>query len=262
MTSNLIEIKNLTLAFNVDRNSLQVLNSISLNISNNETVVILGPSGCGKSTLLKLIGGLKLNAEISGTISIDGKSPYNFKKNGNVGFAFQNPVLLRWRNVFENVLLPLELKGNITSNEKNQVIDALSRTGIIDFQNSFPNELSGGMKQRVNLARTIVHNPKLLLLDEPFGSLDELSRLKLNYELRGIIKSNSYSTILITHSLREALLIGDTIIILTHRPASIHKVFSNPLTEDIVPGIETSANFNKELKSLTEIFLELEHHEK
>lgn len=261
MTNNLIEIEQLSLAFKAGRDTLTVLNKISLNILNNETVVILGPSGCGKSTLLKLIGGLKLNAEISGAITIDGKSPDDFKKYGNVGFAFQNPVLLRWRNVFENVLLPLELKGTITSHEKNQVIDALSLTGIIDFQNSFPNELSGGMKQRVNLARAIVHNPKLLLLDEPFGSLDELSRLKLNFELRGIIKSNSYSSILITHSLREALLIGDTIIILSHRPANIHTIFENPIEEEILPGIETSTIFNRELKSLTDIFLELEHHE-
>ncbi len=259
MDQSFISIKNLSLSFGKKNKELLVLNDISLNICKNETLVILGPSGCGKSTLLKLIGGLKLEAMIKGTITINNQIPSDFKRNGNVGFAFQNPVLLRWRNVYENVLLPLELKEKEILNNKDLVYNALTLTGIVDFKNAYPNELSGGMKQRVNLARTIVHIPELLLLDEPFGSLDELSRLKLNMELKEIIKSHTYTSVLITHSLREALLLGDRIIILTHRPAQVYKTFIPSLREEVKSGIETSPDFNKELKRLTDIFSELEH---
>lgn len=257
-----VNINNLSLSFGNKTNELKVLNNITLKISTAETLVILGPSGCGKSTLLKLIGGITLDADILGQITISDKHPIDFKKDGKVGFAFQNPVLLRWRNVFENVILPLELKGELTESDNSKTIETLKITGIEDFKNAYPNELSGGMKQRVNLARTIVHNPELLLLDEPFGSLDELSRLKLNFELREIIKTHSYTTILITHSLREAILLGDEIVILSHRPASVYKTFTPQLKREIKTGIETTIEFNQELKRLTDLFLELENGKK
>lgn len=262
MSNDKVHINELSLSFGDKTNDLKVLNNITLNIPTSETLVILGPSGCGKSTLLKLIGGINLDAKISGIIKIDDKKPDDFKKDGKVGFAFQNPVMLRWRNVYENVILPLELKGILTEKDKIKTIETLKITGIEDFKNAFPNELSGGMKQRVNLARTIVHNPELLLLDEPFGSLDELSRLKLNYELREIIKTNSFTTILITHSLREAILLGDRIVILSHRPASLYKSFIPHLDSEIKVGIETTLEFNQELKKLTDLFLELENGKK
>jgi NitT/TauT family transport system ATP-binding protein len=252
----------LSLKFGNNTNELEVLKDIDFDVHSTETVVILGPSGCGKSTLLKLIGGIALDAKVSGNIEIDSIKPESYKKDGKVGFAFQNPVLLRWRNVFENVILPLELKGTPTQNDNNKTLDALKITGIDEFKNAYPNELSGGMKQRVNLARTIVHNPELLLLDEPFGSLDELSRLKLNFELREIIRANSYTTILITHSLREAILLGNRVIILTHRPATLYKIFTPQLSQDIKPGVETTTEFNQELKRLTDLFIEIENGKK
>ncbi len=254
-----IQINNLSLSFGDKTNELRILDNINLRIYDSETLVILGPSGCGKSTLLKLIGGITLEAKTSGEVQINKKSPSIFKKDGKIGFAFQNPVLLRWRNVFENVILPLELKRFPTENDKIKTLDTLKITGIAEFRNAYPNELSGGMKQRVNLARTIVHNPELLLLDEPFASLDELSRLKLNFELREIIKTHNYTTILITHSLREAILLGDRIIVLTHRPARLYKVFIPQLNQRIKAGIETTTEFNYELKRLTDLFLELEN---
>lgn len=262
MGSHLIEVSKLSLLFWKNNDSLKVLDNLSLTVDEHETIVIVGPSGCGKSTLLKLIGGLNVTAEISGSISIDGKNPRDFKNFGDVGFAFQNPVLLNWRTVLENVMLPLELKAPISSNEINMSLNALKLAGIEDFKNSFPKELSGGMKQRVNLARAIVHNPDLLLLDEPLGSLDELSRLKLNYELRSILKNHKFTTILVTHSLREALILGTKIIILSHRPARLYNVLTPNIGGEIVSGIETSTSFNKELKRLTEILFELEDEKK
>jgi len=221
--------------------------------------VIIGPSGCGKTTLLKLIGGLNVTANISGAVSISNQPTNLFKKGGKVGFAFQNPVLFKWRNVFENVMLPLEIQSNDIENKEKEVISALSAMGIEDFKSVFPSELSGGMMQRVNLARTIVHKPELLLLDEPFGSLDDLSRLKLNYELHDLIKSNSYTTILITHSLREALILADRIIILSKRPATIFKEFLPKLAKTKSMGYETSTEYNTELARLSKIFLQLDN---
>lgn len=260
--NNKININELSLSFGNKNDELNVLNNITLGIYEKETLVVIGPSGCGKSTLLKLIGGLTLDAKITGNIKIDNNEPNNFKKDSKVGFAFQNSVLLRWRSVFENVALPLELKGDLTEKDKHKITETLKITGIADFKNAFQNELSGGMKQRVNLARAIVHNPELLLLDEPFGSLDELSRLELNFELRKIIKANSFTTILITHSLREAILLGDRIIILSHRPASVYKTFIPQLNREIKIGVETTVEFNQELKRLTDLFLELEYGKK
>jgi len=261
MSNDKVQINELSLSFVDKTNDLKVLKNITLNAFTSETLVILGPSGCGKSTLLKLIGGIRLDAKISGNIKIDDKKPDEFKRDGKIGFAFQNPVMLRWRNVFENVILPLELKGIITEKDRIKTLETLKITGIEDFKNAYPNELSGGMKQRVNLARTIVHNPELLLLDEPFGSLDELSRLKLNFELREIIKNDSFTTILITHSLREAILLGDRIVILSHRPASLYQTFIPHLKSEIKPGIETTLDFNLELKRLMDL-LELENGKK
>lgn len=254
-----ISINNLSLSFNGKKENLNVLDNISLNIYDEETLVIIGPSGCGKTTLLKLIGGLDINANTKGHILISNKLPSKYKEGGKVGFAFQNPVLFKWRNVYENVMLPLEIQNNEIKTRENDVLEALSIMGIEDFKMVYPSELSGGMKQRVNLARTIVHKPKLLLLDEPFGSLDDLSRLKLNYELNKLIESNRYTTILITHSLREALILADRIIILSNRPAKIFEEFIPSLKKSKSMGYETSIEFNSELARLSKIFLQLDN---
>jgi len=253
-----IRIEDLSLSFFHNSYELKVIDKISFEVFENETIAVLGPSGCGKSTLLKLIGGLNLDAIQSGNISIDQESPICYRKKGKTGFAFQNPVLLKWRNVFDNVMLPLELKNIDSENSNKKVYEVLRLTGLKEFAFVYPNELSGGMKQRVNLARTIVHDPDLLLLDEPFGSLDEISRLKLNFILRRLLRMRKYTAIMVTHSLREALLISDRIILLTNRPSNVFYQFKPKLKNEVYPGIETSIEFNIELERLTHYFLKLE----
>lgn len=256
MNNSYINIENLSLSFLNKEGKLDVLNDISLSIERNEFISILGPSGCGKTTLLKVIGGIEPNhSELKGTVTINNSSPKDFKANGQVGFAFQNPVLLEWLTVADNVKLPLKLLS--IPNTEETITKSLNTVGMADFRNAYPSELSGGMKQRVNMARTLVHNPKLLLLDEPFGSLDEVSRLQLNYELRKIVKSGDYTTLLVTHSLREALILSDRIFILSNRPGKVYDVYMPKKKEDKSIGYETSIKFNEELKALTDKFLDV-----
>jgi len=254
MNNSYINIENLSLSFLNKEGKLDVLDDLNLSIKRNEFISILGPSGCGKTTLLKVIGGIEPNhSEFTGTVSVNNLSPKAFKENGQVGFAFQNPVLLEWLTVADNVKLPLKLLS--IPNAEETITEALDTIGMSDFRSAYPSELSGGMKQRVNMARTLVHNPKLLLLDEPFGSLDEVSRLQLNYELRKIVKSGNYTTLLVTHSLREALILSDRIFILSNRPGSVYDVYVPNQQEDKSIGYETSIKFNEELKVLTDKFL-------
>ena len=252
--SVIININDLSLSFPKKNGELNVLDKINLSIKENEFISILGPSGCGKTTLLKLIGGIPpTNSKITGKILIKNETPINYKDNGKIGFAFQNPILLNWLKVFDNVKLPLKLLNK--PNQVEKVLSTLETVGMKNFSESYPSELSGGMKQRVNLARTLVHNPSLLLLDEPFGSLDEISRLQLNYELSKIIKSGNYTTILVTHSIREALILSDRIIILTNRPGKIYKEYVPKSSGEKIIGFETTSEFNQELKELTKLFL-------
>lgn len=254
MSSSYINIKNFSLSFNNRDGILDVLDNIFLSIKRNEFISILGPSGCGKTTLLKVIGGIEpAHSKITGQVEIDKLMPKSYKENGQVGFAFQNPVLLDWLTVADNVRLPLKLLS--IPNAEETITKSLNTVNMVEFRNAYPSELSGGMKQRVNVARTLVHNPKLLLLDEPFGSLDEVSRLQLNYELSKIVKSGDYTTLLVTHSLREALILSDRIFILSNRPGSLYDVYLPKQNSDKSIGYETSIAFNEELKVLTNIFL-------
>jgi len=256
MDNSYININNLSLSFNTKDGHLKVLDDITLSIKRNEFVSILGPSGCGKTTLLKVIGGIEpSHSDIEGEVIINNLSPKSFKEDGQVGFAFQNPVLLDWLTVANNVRLPLKLLS--IPNNETTINNSLTNVGMADFKNAYPSELSGGMKQRVNLARTLVHNPKLLLLDEPFGSLDEISRLQLNYELSSIVKSGDYTTLLVTHSLREALILSDRIIILSNRPGRVYEEYIPKQNGNKSIGYETSLAFNEELQVLTKKFLSI-----
>jgi len=197
---------------------LEVLDQINFDLDNGEFVSIVGPSGCGKSTLLKIIGGLIKPRE--GIINVKNSAiDAELLERRSFGFVFQDPILLPWRTALKNVELPLEIVGDRNSTTKAKEI--LSLVGLKEFECFYPPALSGGMQQRVAIARALVVNPSILLMDEPFGSLDEFNRDRLNVELLKIWQETKKSVIFVTHSISEAVLLSNRVIVLSERPAKV-----------------------------------------
>ncbi|MDR2112268.1 MAG: ABC transporter ATP-binding protein [Candidatus Accumulibacter sp.] len=199
---------------------LSVLESIDLDIAPGEFVALLGPSGCGKSTLLRLVAGLETAS--SGTLTQDGAPIVRPDPSRIV--VFQDPTLFPWRTVWDNVALGLEAQG-ILKREKARVDEALQKVDLASFAHSYPHQLSGGMAQRAALARALVNQPKLLILDEPLGKLDSLTRLEMQGELLSLWQKNGFSVLLVTHDIEEALFLAQRVVIFSPRPARIVSEF-------------------------------------
>ncbi len=194
-----------------------ILESLSVDIAPGQFVSIVGPSGCGKSTLLKLVSGL--SPITSGSIAIDGKSPAQARK--DLSFIFQDPTLLPWRTVRKNVALPLELAG-VPRAQRDPIVDRqLALVGLDHGAGHYPRQLSGGMKMRVSIARALASNPRLLLLDEPFAALDEISRDRLNEELLRLRAERNWTVLFVTHSVAEAVFLSDRILVLAPHPGRL-----------------------------------------
>jgi NitT/TauT family transport system ATP-binding protein len=190
------------------------LDQLDLAIRNGEFVSLLGPSGCGKSTALRLIAGL--GEPTHGSISWRGA-----RNKPEVGFVFQEPTLMPWATVFRNVMLPLELEGVERRLATKRATEALERVGLASFRDSYPRELSGGMKMRVSIARALVTDPPLLLMDEPFAALDEITRFKLNNDLLELWREVGHTVIFVTHSVFESVYLSNRIIVMTPRPGRV-----------------------------------------
>ena len=188
------------------------LKDVSMNIPANEITAFIGPSGCGKSTLLSIISGLENKS--SGEIYIDGK----------IGYMLQKDNLLEWRTIYKNVLLGLEIQKALTEENKKYAIELLKKYGLYEFKDKYPNQLSGGMRQRVALIRTLAIKPKILLLDEAFSALDYQTRLMVTEDIYKILKNEGITALMVTHDISEAIAMSDKIIVLTHRPAKIKAV--------------------------------------
>jgi NitT/TauT family transport system ATP-binding protein len=201
-------------------NGQLVLQSIDLRVLKGEFVSIIGPSGCGKSTVLKLISGL--TPPTTGTISVDGTTPRNVRE--TISFIFQDATLLPWRTVKENVGLGLELEGVTNESRQEKVASLLRLVGLSHVAKAYPRELSGGMKMRVSIARALATNPQLLLMDEPFASLDEMSRDRLNEELLRLRAERQWTAVFVTHSVAEAVFLSTRIVVLAPNPGRIHAV--------------------------------------
>lgn len=216
-----ITIDGVTKIYQTKSGKVESLRPIDLSIRRGEFLAVVGPSGCGKSTLLKLVAGLM--PATSGIISIGGKVVR--EPPDGVGIVFQNSVLLPWRNVRDNVLLQVQMRGLDKAKYADATARLLKTAGLEGFENSFPWELSGGMKQRAAICRALVHDPEVLLMDEPFGALDAMTREKMNAELQRIWAETRKTVMLITHSIPEAVYLADRVVVMSNRPGTIEATY-------------------------------------
>ncbi|MFP4281841.1 MAG: ABC transporter ATP-binding protein [Opitutales bacterium] len=214
------------------------MSGLDLEIAQGEFVAFIGPSGCGKTTLLRILAGLE--AATSGSVEILGKTPKEACREAEIGVAFQRPALVESRTARRNVQLSLEITG---ASPRRSVESLLTQFGIGDFMDHYPYELSGGMQQRVNIACALVHNPEVILLDEPFGALDELTRESLGEWLSGVLREGQQTGILITHSVDEAVMLADRVFVLSARPGKIAEVFDIPFEQPRSRTLRSSPEF-------------------
>jgi NitT/TauT family transport system ATP-binding protein len=229
---NSISVDNITRTF---AGGVTALDRVSMTIGAGEFVAILGPSGCGKSTLLRLIAGL--DRPTSGNISMPATGRQK------LAYVFQDAHLLPWRNVYRNVALPLELAKTNRAEQRDKVLAAIERVGLADAIKRYPNQLSGGMRMRVSLARAMVTNPQLLLLDEPFAALDEITRQRLDEQLRQLWADGNMTVIFVTHSTAEAVFLANRAVVMTARPGRIILDRAIELPRDRKAELRSTAGF-------------------
>ncbi len=217
------------------------LESLDISIEPGEFVTVVGPSGCGKSTLLKLLAGLIVRS--SGTLLLAGE-PVNGPRR-DIGMVFQAATLLDWRTVLQNVMLPVDVLGLDRRSYRKRAQELLGLVGLSGFENKYPGELSGGMQQRVALTRALIHDPALLLMDEPFGALDALTRENMNLELQRIWMEAGKTVVLITHSISEAVFLGDRVAVMTSRPGRLAEIVPVDLPRPRNLDVMASAEFGR-----------------
>ena len=227
----IVDVKNLTKNFYNKEGEVEVLKNINFSLNKGEILTILGPSGSGKSTILNIL--TKLLEPTSGEVNIK----------GNIGYMFQRDHLLEWRNIMDNITIGLEIQHQKTPQAISKIENLLKTYGLWDFRNMYPKELSGGMRQRVALIRTLAVNPDVLLLDEPFSALDYQTRILVSDDIYKIIKNENKSTILVTHDISEAISMSDKIAVLSKRPATVKNIYDINLkiTEKRTPIVSRSA---------------------
>jgi len=229
---------------------IRALDGVSLDLDDGEFLSIVGPSGCGKSTLMLIAAGLV--PATSGTVTI-GVTPVS-RPVTNAGIAFQDATLYEWRRVLENVLLPVEIQRRDLKPFRRRARELLAMVGMADFERKYPFQLSGGMRQRVALCRALIHDPPLLLMDEPFGALDALSREQLNLELQDLWQQNRKTVLLITHSIQEAVFLSDRVAVMSPRPGRIAEIVAidlpRPRTFDLIEAPE----FGRYSRRIREVF--------
>ncbi|UFS60653.1 ABC transporter ATP-binding protein [Subtercola endophyticus] len=224
------------------------LDDLTISVAEGEFVAILGPSGCGKSTALRIAAGLETYD--SGTVRVGGGDPAELISSGELGVAFQDNALLPWLSVRANIELPFRLARRPV--DSNRVTELLGLVGLREFANARPAELSGGMKQRVSIARSIALNPRVLLLDEPFGALDAVTRHRLNVELGRILGERRTTTLLVTHAVDEAVFLADRVVVMSGRPGRVKQTVDIPFGPSRTKDLLAQHEFQHIVASLTE----------
>jgi NitT/TauT family transport system ATP-binding protein len=237
-----IRIKDLHKAYGKGTQEFLAISNVGFEVAAGELVALVGPSGCGKTTLLKILAGLQ--SYDSGEVHI-GSPAHPFDPSRDIGMVFQQALLLKWRRVLQNVMLPAEILGLPMRESRERAHELLAMVGLAGFEDKYPYELSGGMQQRAAIARALIHDPKLILMDEPFGALDALTREKMNLELLSIWKRSGKTIVFVTHGIAEAVFLGTRVIVLTAGPARMADNISVTLPEPRVLDVKTSELFGE-----------------
>jgi NitT/TauT family transport system ATP-binding protein len=246
-----IRVSELTQVYRRANLSTHALDRVSLEVRDGEFLAVVGPSGCGKSTLLRLIAGLLQPA--SGGVFLNHKEVKTAQT--GLGIVFQSPVLLEWRTVLDNVLLQLELRGMDPGPYRGRAHELLAQVGLGEFADRYPRELSGGMKQRAAIVRALIHDPPLLLMDEPFGALDALTREQMRIDLEALWATTRKTVVFITHSIDEAVLLADRVLVMSPRPGRIERDI--PIALPRPRGLEARKRpeFLAAIEAVQEVFL-------
>jgi len=232
---------------------VEALRDISLGVGRGEFVALVGPSGCGKSTLLRIVAGLR--APTGGDVTVGGR-PVT-RPLAEVGMVFQAPVLLKWRTVLDNVLLPIEILHRDRRAHIERAQHLLNLAGIAEFASRYPRELSGGMQQRVAICRALIHDPRLLLMDEPFGALDALTRDQMNLDLQRIWYDNKKTVLFVTHSIPEAVFLGDRVLVMAPSPTKIRESIEIDLPRPRSLEVRESPQFAAHIHRITQLFYQM-----
>jgi NitT/TauT family transport system ATP-binding protein len=238
---SVIDIAGLSLTFQTNDGPVQALSGIDLRIGRGEFVSFIGPSGCGKTTLLRAVADLE--TPTSGTIRVNGMSPSEARVKRAYGYVFQAPALYPWRSVARNIALPLEIMGIDKAERARRVEKGLELVNLQGFGNKYPFQLSGGMQQRASIARALSFDPDLLLMDEPFGALDEIVRDMLNQQLLGLWEKTGKTALFVTHSIPEAVFLSTRIVVMSPRPGRIHDVIDCDFPRDRTLEIRETPEF-------------------
>ena len=235
-----IHLRNVKKVYRKGREEFLAISDATFDVHAGELVSLVGPSGCGKSTLLKILAGL--HGHDGGEVRI-GSAEHPFDPSKDIGMVFQAPLLLKWRRILDNVVLPAEILGLPMEASRNRARDLLALVGLKGFEDKYPYELSGGMQQRAAIARALVHDPKLVLMDEPFGALDALTREKMNLELLRIWKESGKTIVFVTHGISEAVFLGTRVVVLTAGPARMADNFEIDLPTPRTLDLKTHERF-------------------
>jgi len=236
-----ISSRSVGVRFFTERRSVTALQGLDLNVAPGEFLTLLGPSGCGKSTFLRVVA--DLISPSSGGIEVLASSPQAARQRRDIGFVFQDAALLPWRTALQNVQLPLQVGGGASRKGRRSPQELLELVGLKDRANAWPHEMSGGQRQRVSIARALASDPKILLMDEPFGALDEITRDRLNEEIRRVWKDTGVTILFVTHSIHEAAFLGQRVLMLAANPGRVREIVPVELPEDRTLDIRETPEF-------------------